>query len=66
MNSSVIKEARQPEGRHIGLLEAQRTVNDILLGKESQVRLAFCGLLSRGHLLIEDVPGVGLCEIRPI
>ena len=59
MNSSVIKEARQPEGRHIGLLEAQRTVNDILLGKESQVRLAFCGLLSRGHLLIEDVPGVG-------
>ena len=59
MNSSVIKEARQPEGRHAGLLEAQRTVNDILLGKENQVRLAFCGLLSRGHLLIEDVPGVG-------
>lgn len=59
MNSSVIKEARQTEGRHTGLLEAQQTVNEILLGKERQVRLAFCGLLSRGHLLIEDVPGVG-------
>lgn len=23
------------------------------------MRLAFCGLLSRGHILIEDVPGVG-------
>ena len=59
MNSSVIKEASQPEGRHAGLLEAQQTVNEILLGKEQQVRLAFCGLLSRGHILIEDVPGVG-------
>jgi MoxR-like ATPase len=59
VNSSVIKEARQTEGRHTGLLEAQQTVNEILLGKERQVRLAFCGLLSRGHLLIEDVPGVG-------
>lgn len=59
MNSSVIKEATQPEGRHAGLLEAQQTVNAILLGKKQQVRLAFCGLLSRGHILIEDVPGVG-------
>lgn len=59
MNSSVIKEAGPPEARHIGLLEAQKAVNEILLGKEQQVRLAFCGLLSHGHILIEDVPGVG-------
>lgn len=59
MNSSVIKEASQPDGRHTGLLEAQEIVNRVLLGKQQQVRLAFCGLLSRGHLLIEDVPGVG-------
>ena len=59
MNSSVVKQASQPEGRHTGLLEAQETVNRILLGKQQQVRLAFCGLLSRGHLLVEDVPGVG-------
>jgi MoxR-like ATPase len=31
----------------------------ILLGKERVVRLAFCCLLARGHLLIEDIPGVG-------
>ncbi len=31
----------------------------IILGKESQVRLALACLLARGHLLIEDLPGVG-------
>ncbi len=34
-------------------------LNTILLGKEQQVRLALCGLLARGHLLIEDIPGMG-------
>ena len=31
----------------------------IILGKETQVRLALACLLARGHLLIEDLPGVG-------
>jgi len=31
----------------------------ILLGKETQIRLALCCLLARGHLLIEDIPGMG-------
>lgn len=31
----------------------------ILMGKRSQVELALACLLARGHLLIEDVPGVG-------
>ena len=34
-------------------------LNSILLGKEQQVRLALCGLLAKGHLLIEDIPGMG-------
>ena len=34
-------------------------LNSILLGKDRQVRLALCGLLARGHLLIEDIPGMG-------
>ncbi|HTN33335.1 MAG TPA: AAA family ATPase [Marinobacter sp.] len=34
-------------------------LNKILLGKEQQLRLAVCGLLARGHLLIEDIPGMG-------
>ncbi len=35
------------------------TANQIILGKERQIRLALCCLLSQGHLLIEDIPGVG-------
>lgn len=34
-------------------------VDQILLGKEVQVRLALTCLLARGHLLIEDLPGMG-------
>ncbi|MDT8384450.1 MAG: MoxR family ATPase [Gammaproteobacteria bacterium] len=31
----------------------------IVLGKEREIRLALACLLARGHLLIEDLPGVG-------
>src|SRR5690242_810586 len=34
-------------------------VGRIILGKESQIRLTLACLLARGHLLIEDIPGVG-------
>lgn len=36
-----------------------KAVDHILLGKEVQVRLALTCLLARGHLLIEDLPGMG-------
>jgi MoxR-like ATPase len=49
----------ETENRLQRLQDAQATVNQILLGKDRQVNLAFCCLLARGHLLIEDVPGVG-------
>ena len=31
----------------------------IVLGKDTQLRLALACLLARGHLLVEDIPGVG-------
>jgi MoxR-like ATPase len=33
--------------------------NRIILGKDQAIRLALAGVLARGHLLIEDLPGVG-------
>ncbi len=33
--------------------------NQVILGKEHQVRLSLACLLSGGHLLIEDIPGTG-------
>ena len=35
------------------------SVGSVLLGKEHQVKLALTCLLSRGHLLIQDLPGMG-------
>jgi MoxR-like ATPase len=42
--------------------EAERVVarvGSVLLGKDREIRLAMTCLLARGHLLIEDLPGVG-------
>jgi len=46
-----------------GALGALRRVEDavasVIRGKEDAIRFALTALLARGHLLIEDVPGVG-------
>ena len=34
-------------------------INRCIVGKDTEVRLVVAALLARGHLLIEDVPGVG-------
>src|ERR1700674_924880 len=34
-------------------------LNQVILGKDAQIRLCLACLLARGHLLIEDIPGVG-------
>ncbi len=41
------------------LAELQRSISRVVKGKEDVIRLALTTLLARGHLLIEDVPGVG-------
>ena len=42
--------------RLAGLL---RSISGVVKGKEDVIQLALTTLLARGHLLIEDVPGVG-------
>jgi MoxR-like ATPase len=41
------------------LADATEQVNRLVLGKPREVRLAFTTLLAGGHLLIEDLPGLG-------
>jgi MoxR-like ATPase len=41
------------------ILRVISQASQIILGKEPQIRLALACILARGHLLIEDVPGVG-------
>ncbi len=37
----------------------ERNISSAILGKPDPIRLALVGLLSEGHLLLEDAPGVG-------
>nr|WP_297375553.1 MoxR family ATPase [Acidiferrobacter sp.] len=48
-----------PTSHHTGLALAQAALETILVGKTECVRLALCCALAGGHLLLEDVPGVG-------
>jgi len=48
-----------PAQRLEHLLELRRAVEGALEGKAEVVELALTALLARGHILIEDVPGVG-------
>ncbi|NTS75479.1 MoxR family ATPase [Catenovulum sp. SM1970] len=39
--------------------QALNQIDKVVIGKERQVKLALCCLLAKGHLLIEDLPGMG-------
>jgi MoxR-like ATPase len=59
MTEITLQKPLSESDRHDRLKDAVNTVNQIIVGKEQQVKLAFSCLLARGHLLIEDLPGVG-------
>jgi MoxR-like ATPase len=48
-----------PQADGADLAAVLRTLETIILGKPHAIRLCLACLLARGHLLIEDVPGVG-------
>jgi len=48
-----------PDALRTALDRAQAQVNGLVLGKPHEVRLAFVALLAGGHVLIEDLPGLG-------
>jgi MoxR-like ATPase len=39
--------------------QIERNVEKVVRGKDAEIRLALVALVAEGHLLIEDVPGVG-------
>jgi MoxR-like ATPase len=40
-------------------LQLVKSISRVLIGKENQIKQVVVALLARGHVLIEDVPGVG-------
>ncbi len=41
------------------LTDARESLGQVILGKDTEIALALACLLARGHLLIEDLPGLG-------
>jgi MoxR-like ATPase len=52
-----MKENKAQSGKILEPVIAQ--LNEIVLDKEEQIKMALTCLLARGHLLIEDLPGLG-------
>lgn len=46
--------------------EIVRQISTVVLGKEAHVRLALTCLFARGHLLIEDLPGIGKTTLAKV
>lgn len=49
----------KPNNHNKKLQKILQSANTIILGKEHKLRLALTCILAKGHLLIEDLPGVG-------
>jgi MoxR-like ATPase len=47
------------ESAHDLSLRLIENINLVIYGKRNEIEMAVAGLLAQGHLLIEDVPGVG-------
>ncbi len=43
-----------------------RQIGTVILGKEDQIRLALTCLFAKGHLLIEDLPGIGKTTLAKV
>ena len=61
LNESIVTELdpRSPAEAQQMIARVLESGADVILGKRRELRLAFTCLLARGHLLIEDLPGVG-------
>ncbi|WP_333798086.1 AAA family ATPase [Rheinheimera sp.] len=44
---------------HTDIQQVELQLNQVILGKAPQIRLALTCLLAQGHLLLEDLPGMG-------
>ena len=58
--TSPINQARQPVAPVKEITERiAQSVGQVILGKNNEIRLTILGMLCRGHILLEDIPGVG-------
>lgn len=55
----VAEKLRIRDSERLLIQRFEKEAHEIILGKEHQIRLTLCTVLAGGHILIEDIPGVG-------
>lgn len=60
----MVDNTRRPQDQSNAIVQSvaeriAQSVGQVIIGKRNEVRLTVLGLISRGHILIEDIPGVG-------
>ena len=55
-----------PAHLHAALDQVIAQAQGVILGKEQQIKLALACLLTRGHVLIEDLPGLGKTTLAQV
>ncbi len=51
---------------HTVFQEIVDQVGQVIFGKQEQIQLALCALFAQGHLLIEDIPGIGKTTLAKV
>lgn len=62
-DNDIVKNSRELKSVFAAIEEQ---VGTFILGKRFQIRLALCCLLAEGHLLIEDIPGIGKTTLAKV
>lgn len=60
------KSSSMPDAAQTLLEQVVAEAGRFVLGKEQQIRLSLCCLLAEGHLLIEDIPGIGKTTLAKV
>ena len=48
---------------HESIVKLKESIGKVIVGKDDVIRCVMAGLLTGGHILIEDVPGVGKTQL---
>lgn len=58
-SDNLLRIQKKTSGMQTKIEEAVSEIGKVVLGKNKQIRLSLCCLLAGGHLLMEDLPGMG-------
>lgn len=63
MSADAFASVSRLESAAVSIEALRRVLNEVLFGQEELIDLTLCGVLARGHVLLEGLPGLGKTEL---